>query len=57
MTKDKFMMVLKDIGLNENQMRKFHALLEERHPEDHQAFLEWLNLPAAEVSRIRAASK
>ena len=57
MTKDKFVMVLKDIGLNENQMRKFHALLEERHPEDHQAFLEWLNLPAAEVSRIRAASK
>ena len=57
MTKDKFVAVLKDAGLNENQMRKFHALLEKRHPEDHQAFLEWLNIPAAEIPRIRAASK
>jgi len=57
MTKDKFVAVLKDIGLNENQMRKFHALLEERHPEDHQAFLKWLNIPAAGISQIRAASK
>ena len=57
MTKEKFVTVLQEIGLNENQMRKFHALLEQRHPEDHQAFLEWLNIPAGEISSIRAASK
>lgn len=57
MTKDNFVMVLKDIGMNENQMEKFHALLEERHPEAHQELLEWLNIPAAEITRIRNAAK
>ena len=57
MTRDKFVTILKDIGLNKNQMHKFHALLEERHPDDHQAFLEWLNIPAGEISSIRAMVK
>jgi len=57
MTKDNFVTLLKDVGLNETRMRKFHALLETRHPEDHQAFLEWLNIPAAEIPAIRSAAK
>ena len=57
MTKDNFVMVLKDIGLSEDQMEKFHAVLEERHPKAHQELLEWLNIPAAEVTRLRNTSK
>ncbi len=57
MTKEQFVQVLKDIGLSSSQMENFHKILEERHPDAHQEFLEWLNIPVNEIAQIRNASR
>jgi hypothetical protein len=45
------------LGLNEKAMRQWHHRFEVRHPEAHQSFLEWLGIGAAEIGRIREASR
>ncbi len=54
MNKDNWVAMFRDIGLNEETMGQWHQLFERRHPEDHQAFLEWLNIPAEEIKAIRS---
>lgn len=48
--------MFRQIGLDEAAMHRWHALFEDRAPEAHQSFLEWLRLPDAEIQRIRQAS-
>ena len=57
MTKEQFVGVLKAAGITEEQMKKLHAEFERRLPQEHQSFLEYLNIGAAEIAAIRAASK
>jgi hypothetical protein len=45
------------LGLDEAAMHRWHALFETRHPDAHQAFLEWLNIPAREIDAIRTYSR
>jgi len=54
MSKEKWVAMFRDIGLDEATMMKWHGLFEVRHPDEHQAFLEWLQIPAAEIQAIRA---
>ena len=45
------------IGLSDEMMHQWHELFEERHPQGHHGFLDWLGLSASEVERIRASSR
>jgi hypothetical protein len=54
MTKENWVLLFREIGLDEATMVKWHKEFEARYPDDHQSFLEWLNIPQAEISSIRA---
>jgi hypothetical protein len=56
-TKDQFVALLRDSGINEDQMHALHRLFEQRHPEGHEAFLRALQLDDTTVSRIRQQSR
>ena len=57
MTVKEFAQMFREIGLDEAAMHKWHALFEQRHPDSHKSFLEWLGLDAAQIERIRARSR
>jgi hypothetical protein len=57
MTKERWVALFDELGLNEKAMRRWHQLFESRHPEAHQGFLEWLGIGAVEIGRIRGASR
>lgn len=49
--------LFREIGLDEVAMHRWHAGFERRSPAAHQSFLEWLRVPAADIDRIRTASR
>ncbi len=49
--------MFREIGLSEDQMHRWHAVFEQRWPEAHQSFLEWLRVPGTDIERIRQASR
>ncbi len=55
-TVDQWTEMFRDVGLTDSDMHKWHALFESRHPEGHQGFLEWLQLPAERIADIRRKS-
>ena len=57
MTVKEFAQMFREIGLDEAAMQKWHALFEQRHPDSHKSFLEWLGLDAAQIEQIRARSR
>jgi hypothetical protein len=54
MNKENWVMLFREIGLDEATMTRWHQLFEAKFPEGHQSFLQWLNIPADEIDRIRA---
>jgi len=56
MSKEQWVALFEELGLNEKAMRRWHHLFENRHPEAHQGFLEWLGLGATEIGQIRQAA-
>ncbi|MFT3868981.1 MAG: MerR family transcriptional regulator [Nibricoccus sp.] len=56
MTKEKWVHLLRSIGLNDTEMMQWHAAFEKQSPPAHQDFLESLGIPTAEIRRIRAHS-
>jgi len=54
MTKDQWVSLFQEIGLDDATMTKWHQVFESRHPKEHQQFLEWLNISVDEISQIRA---
>jgi DNA-binding transcriptional MerR regulator len=56
-TKQKWVEVMQNAGFTEEQMRNWHKEFEKTAPSEHQEFLEFLHIPAAEVSRIRQWSR
>ena len=54
MNKEKWVLLFKEIGLDETTMTQWHREFEARYPDGHQSFLEWLNIEANEISQIRA---
>ena len=57
MTKERWVAVLRRAGLDDGDMRRWHAVFEEEAPEVHQDFLESLSIPAEEIAAIRSASR
>ena len=56
-TKDKWVEVMRAAGFSEEQMRRWHQEFEKTAPAEHQEFLEFLHIPAEEVTRIRSWSR
>ena len=54
MNKEKWVLLFREIGLDDATMTQWHHAFETRHPDGHQSFLEWLGMPDAEITRIRA---
>ena len=54
MNKKKWVLLFQEIGIDEETMVKWHKEFEARYPNEHQSFLEWLNVPKDEISVIRA---
>ena len=57
MTKDKWVAVMKDAGFTEDDMHRWHRQFEKSAPNDHQEFLQFLNIQTEEISRIREWSR
>ena len=56
-TKQKWVSIMKACGLSDEQMHRWHAEFERSAPEEHQEFLEFLHIPAAEIKTIREKSR
>ena len=56
-TKEKWVSIMRSCGFSEEQMNRWHAEFERSAPEEHQEFLEFLHIPAAEIKTIRQQSR
>ena len=56
-TKEKWVTVMRAAGFKEEDMRRWHAEFEKQAPSEHQEFLEFLHIPAEEISSIREWSR
>ncbi len=56
-TKDKWVAIMKGAGFSEPDMRRWHVEFEKSAPAEHQEFLEFLHIPAAEIASIREWSR
>jgi len=54
MNKDQWVELFREIGLDDDTMLRWHRVFEGRYPDGHQSFLEWLQIPADDITRIRA---
>ena len=57
MTKTQWVELFRETGLDEATMRQWHRLFEQRHPAQHQVFLESLGIDAEEIALIRQHSR
>lgn len=57
MNKKRWVSMLRNAGMDEAGMSRWHAVFESQAPEAHQDFLESLGLPANEIAAIRARSR
>jgi len=53
MTKEKWVALLRSVGMSDGEMAQWHAAFERQSPLAHQDFLESLGIPEAEIRRIR----
>jgi hypothetical protein len=53
-TKKQWIEIFQAIDLSEEKMQQWHLEFEKRYPEGHQEFLQWIDIPADEISQIRA---
>jgi len=54
---DQWIELFRAIGLDQGAMHRWHQEFEQRHPEAHQSFLEWLALPPERIREIRHESE
>jgi len=57
MNVEQWVELFQEMGMDEAQRMEWHRRFEAKYPEAHQNFLEWLNLPAAQIERIRSKSR
>jgi hypothetical protein len=53
-SKEQWVTMFRDIGLDDATMMKWHQIFESSNPEGHQEFLEWLGIPSSEIAKIRS---
>lgn len=54
MTKQLWTSILRASGLSEPEMRNWHITFEREAPEQHKAFLKYLQIPDAEIEQIKS---
>lgn len=57
MTKDKWVEIMRASGFSEADMHRWHAEFERSAPGEHQEFLQFLQVPADDIARIREWSR
>lgn len=57
MNKQKWVAIMHAAGFVEDDMRRWHKQFEQQAPEEHQQFLEYLQIPEEEIGKIRAWSR
>lgn len=57
MTKSQWIELFRELGLDDATMLQWHRLFEQRYPAQHQAFLQWLQIPTEEIEQIRQHSR
>lgn len=57
MTKEKWVSIMKAAGFSEDDMHRWHREFEKAAPDDHNEFLQYLHIPAAEIKTIRDWSR
>ncbi len=57
LTKDKLVSIMRAAGLTDDDMNRFHQEFESSAPAEHQEFLEFLKIPAADITQIREWSR
>jgi MerR family transcriptional regulator, thiopeptide resistance regulator len=55
--KQKWVAIMQAAGFSEADMKRWHSEFEKRAPEEHQEFLQFLNIPAEEIQTIRTHSR
>lgn len=45
--------VFQTMGLNEEMMGQWHREFERLYPEQHESFLQWLNVSSHDIQQIR----
>jgi hypothetical protein len=53
MNTEQWIELFRTIGLDEDTMHKWHMEFEKKYPDEHQRFLEWLNVPSEKINSIR----
>ncbi|MES9824140.1 MAG: hypothetical protein ABW127_06875 [Candidatus Thiodiazotropha endolucinida] len=53
-SKAQWVEMFREIGLDDTTMAQWHQVFEQRNPQGHQQFLEWLNIPSNEIAEIRS---
>lgn len=56
-TKERWTQIMRDAGLNDDDMHNWHVQFEQTEPDGHQAFLESLDIEPDEIEQIRAWSR
>jgi DNA-binding transcriptional MerR regulator len=57
MTKKKWVSIMHGAGFKEEDMRRWHKQFEQQEPQEHQQFLEYLQIPTDEIGKIREWSR
>lgn len=57
MTKSQWIELFRELGLDDATMLQWHRLFEQGYPAQHQAFLQWLQIPTEEIEQIRQHSR
>jgi len=52
-TKEDWVVMFREIGLDDAAMERWHRLFEQRHPDGHEDFLNFLGLAPDEIRQIR----
>jgi DNA-binding transcriptional MerR regulator len=56
-SKEKWVSIMRAAGMSDDDMHRWHAEFEKAAPAEHQEFLEFLHIPAAEIRSIRDWSR
>ncbi|HEY3744194.1 MAG TPA: MerR family transcriptional regulator [Bryobacteraceae bacterium] len=57
MTKDKWTTIMRSSGFSDEEMTRWHCEFEHSAPDDHQQFLEYLQIGPEEIAHIREWSR
>jgi hypothetical protein len=57
MNREQWIELFQAAGLDDAMMRRWHCEFERRYPVQHQSFLEWIDLSAEDILKVRKLSQ